>query len=169
MKSLPPECRTGPDPGAPWEPAPPLAEGAPDHPPPSRAAWSSPEKNLLSQRRGLSCSPLFQLRERGGKEGAPGQRPTQSGASNKVISAPPRREEGGSDQQRGKSHFFLFFKIYFIDYAITVVPIFPSLQKSFASFSLVNGVLREEGNTTMFGFLFFFKLGSNTYDIKFTI
>lgn len=72
VKSLQPERRTSPELGALWAPPPPLAEGDPDHLPLSRAAPSSPEKNLLSQGLGLSCSPLSLLRGWEGKEGAPG-------------------------------------------------------------------------------------------------
>ena len=94
LQSLAPAPRTGPDQGSPGALALPLAQGSPT--PPAflcRATPNSPERSLLSQRRGFSFNPLSQQAgDRKERRGLPGQRPSQSEASKKVLS--PRREGG---------------------------------------------------------------------------
>lgn len=94
LQSLAPAPRTGPDQGSPgrWHCR--WPEGSPA-PPASlcRVTPNSPERSLVSPKGRVQLqSTLPASRRWKGEEGLPGQRPSQSEASKKVLS--PGREEG---------------------------------------------------------------------------
>lgn len=99
LKLLLPAPRAGPDPGV-QRALTSSGQRSPTSPASlSRVAQSSPERNLLSQRGGLSLNASPSTGSGGWKERRwfVGQSPSQSEAPNKVIGTPPKGRNGASD------------------------------------------------------------------------